>query len=132
MFILIVFERKNTYNLQHIKIKKPTFVGNIRLFVYFCGKFNKDMRQLLLTICCFLTLQMTATPVDNLLERIDKGASKKFKVEVMKNKEDDFNRDHGNRGPGDRDRCSDGHGRDRNGSDDSSGCPGYDHSESRS
>lgn len=39
---------------------------------------------------CLLTLQIAANPVDALLERIDKGASKKFKIELRKAEKDFF------------------------------------------
>ena len=49
-----------------------------------------------LFIICFLPLLSCAerfTPVDGLLERIDKGASKKFKIELVKSPKDFFELD---------------------------------------
>lgn len=44
----------------------------------------------IIILLCLLTLQLGATPIDGLLERIDKGASKKFKVELKKADKDFF------------------------------------------
>ena len=43
------------------------------------------MKHLLLTVFTMLALSMQASPATELLERIDKGASKKFKIELLKN-----------------------------------------------
>ena len=49
------------------------------------------MKKHLFCAClCLLCLQMGATPVDDLLERIDRGASKKFKIELKANSPRDF------------------------------------------
>ena len=48
------------------------------------------MRNILLTLCCLLTLGMQANPVDGLLERIDRGASRKIKTELVKQDRDFF------------------------------------------
>ena len=48
------------------------------------------MRLLLTTIMSLLIMQMWANPVDELLERIDKGASAKFKTELVKSDKDFF------------------------------------------
>lgn len=48
------------------------------------------MRQLLLTLCCIFALTAGATPIDELLERIDRGASRKFKIELVKADRDFF------------------------------------------
>lgn len=42
------------------------------------------MRKIILSILCCLGLQAMGNPVDDLLERIDRGASKKFKTELAK------------------------------------------------
>ena len=47
-------------------------------------------RQLFCACLCFLCLHIGATPVDDLLERIDRGASKKFKIELKANSPHDF------------------------------------------
>lgn len=51
------------------------------------------MKHWLLSILCLCTLTLSATPIDRLLERIDKGASKKFKIELVKNQKDFFELD---------------------------------------
>ena len=51
------------------------------------------MRLLLITIMSLLIMQMWANPVDELLERIDKGASAKFKTELVKSDKDFFELD---------------------------------------
>ena len=51
------------------------------------------MRLLLTTIMSLLMMQMWANPVDELLERIDKGASAKFKTELVKSDKDFFELD---------------------------------------
>lgn len=48
------------------------------------------MRNILLTLCCLLTLGMQANPVDGLLERIARGASRKIKTELVKQDRDFF------------------------------------------
>ena len=48
------------------------------------------MRPLLTIIAMLLTMQVWANPVDELLERIDKGASAKFKIEKVKSDKDFF------------------------------------------
>ncbi len=52
-----------------------------------------NMRLLLTTIMSLLMMQMWANPVDELLERIDKGASAKFKTELVKSDKDFFELD---------------------------------------
>ena len=51
------------------------------------------MRKLLTTIAILMTLQTWANPVDDLLERIDKGASAKFKTQLVKSDKDFFELD---------------------------------------
>ena len=51
------------------------------------------MRPLLTIIAMLLTMQVWANPVDELLERIDKGASAKFKIEKVKSEKDFFELD---------------------------------------
>ena len=51
------------------------------------------MRVLLTIIGILLSMQMWANPVDDLLERIDKGASAKFKIEKVKSQKDFFELD---------------------------------------
>ena len=52
------------------------------------------MKKLLLTaIIALFSLGMGANPVDELLERIDKGASTKFKTEIVKSQKDFFELD---------------------------------------
>lgn len=46
------------------------------------------MRALLLSLFCLLTLGAQANPVDGLLERIDHGASRKIKTELVKRDRD--------------------------------------------
>ena len=48
------------------------------------------MRALLLSLFCLLTLGAQANPVDGLLERIDHGASRKIKTELVKQDRDFF------------------------------------------
>ena len=49
------------------------------------------MKLLLISMMCWMmTLSLSANPVDNLLERIDKGASKKFNTELIKTDKDFF------------------------------------------
>lgn len=48
------------------------------------------MRTLLLSLFCLLTLGAQANPVDGLLERIDHGASRKIKTELVKQDHDFF------------------------------------------
>ena len=49
------------------------------------------MKLLIISIVCWLaTIPINANPVSNLLERIDKGASKKFKTEYVKSDQDFF------------------------------------------
>ena len=43
------------------------------------------MKHFLTFLFSLLILSASATPIDQLLERIDRGASKKFKVEIVKN-----------------------------------------------
>ena len=51
------------------------------------------MKQLLTIIGILLSVQMWANPVDDMLERIDKGASAKFKTQLMKSDKDFFELD---------------------------------------
>ena len=51
------------------------------------------MRKLLTIIAILLATQSWANPVDDLLERIDKGASAKFKIEKVKSEKDFFELD---------------------------------------
>ena len=51
------------------------------------------MKKLLVLLFCAACIQLSATPVDDLLERIDKGASKKFKIELQKSQRDFFELD---------------------------------------
>ncbi|MCR5578041.1 MAG: alpha-N-acetylglucosaminidase [Prevotella sp.] len=51
------------------------------------------MRLLLTTIVSLLMMQIWANPVDELLERIDKGASAKFKTQLVKSDKDFFELD---------------------------------------
>ena len=52
------------------------------------------MKRLLLTaIVALISIQIWANPVDELLERIDKGASAKFKTELVKSEKDFFELD---------------------------------------
>ena len=51
------------------------------------------MRRLLTIIAILMALQTWANPVDELLERIDKGASAKFKIEKVKSDRDFFELD---------------------------------------
>lgn len=55
------------------------------------------MKILLISMMCWMmTLSLSANPVDNLLERIDKGASKKFNTELIKTDKDFFEIDQKN------------------------------------
>ena len=51
------------------------------------------MKRIALLLLCVLAIQAWATPVDDLLERIDRGASKKFKIELRKADTDFFELD---------------------------------------
>ncbi|MBP3251670.1 MAG: alpha-N-acetylglucosaminidase [Prevotella sp.] len=51
------------------------------------------MKKLLVLLFCAACIQLSATPVDDLLERIDRGASKKFKIELQKSQRDFFELD---------------------------------------
>ena len=51
------------------------------------------MRKLLLAFFCLFAIVANATPIDELLERIDKGASKKFKIELRQSANDFFELD---------------------------------------
>jgi alpha-N-acetylglucosaminidase len=51
------------------------------------------MKRLLLLFAWLVAMQANATPIDELLERIDKGASKKFKIELKKSDRDFFELD---------------------------------------
>lgn len=51
------------------------------------------MRKLLTVIAILLALQTWANPIDELLERIDKGASAKFKTQLVKSDKDFFELD---------------------------------------
>ncbi len=51
------------------------------------------MKRILLSLICLIALHAGATPIDNLLERIDKGASRKFKTELVKSEKDFFELD---------------------------------------
>ena len=51
------------------------------------------MKKLLTAIAILMTLQTWANPVDDLLERIDKGASAKFKTQLVKSDKDFFELD---------------------------------------
>lgn len=51
------------------------------------------MRKLLLAFFCLFAIVANATPIDELLERIDKGASKKFKIELCQSANDFFELD---------------------------------------
>lgn len=51
------------------------------------------MRKLLLAFFCVFAIVANATPIDELLERIDKGASKKFKIELRQSANDFFELD---------------------------------------
>ena len=54
------------------------------------------MRKLLFLICCAICFGADATPIDDLLNRIDYGASKKFKIEIRKSNNDFFELDQEN------------------------------------
>ena len=51
------------------------------------------MKKLFLLLFTFVTVYVTATPIDNLLERIDKGASAKFQIQLVKSDKDFFELD---------------------------------------
>jgi len=51
------------------------------------------MRKLFLAFFCLFAIVANATPIDELLERIDKGASKKFKIELRQSANDFFELD---------------------------------------
>ena len=51
------------------------------------------MKKLFLLLFIFVTVSVTATPIDNLLERIDKGASAKFQIQLVKSDKDFFELD---------------------------------------
>lgn len=54
-------------------------------------KINNNMKLLLISMICWLaSIHLNATPITQLLERIDKGASKKFKTELVKQDKDFF------------------------------------------
>lgn len=48
------------------------------------------MKKILVIFLCVLALKASATPIDELLERIDKGASAKFKTQLVKSDKDFF------------------------------------------
>ena len=48
------------------------------------------MKKILVIFLCVLALKASATPIDGLLERIDKGASAKFKTQLVKSDKDFF------------------------------------------
>lgn len=47
-------------------------------------------KTILSSLFCLLALQITASPIDGLLERIDKGSSRKFMIEIKKTDKDFF------------------------------------------
>ena len=51
------------------------------------------MRKLLTIMAILLTVQAVANPVEDLLNRIDKGASAKFRIEKVKSQKDFFELD---------------------------------------
>ena len=51
------------------------------------------MKKYLILFFTLMTVAATATPIDNLLERIDKGASAKFKIQLVKSDKDFFELD---------------------------------------
>ena len=51
------------------------------------------MKRLILSLFCIVALTAMATPIDDLLERIDTGASRKFKIELQKGDRDFFELD---------------------------------------
>ena len=55
------------------------------------------MKKLFLAMACLLSMAAAATPIDDLLERIDQGASRKFKVELKKGSRDFFELDQAGR-----------------------------------
>ena len=48
------------------------------------------MRHFLTVLLCMIAVVANATPIDDMLERIDKGASRKFKIELRKSPTDFF------------------------------------------
>ena len=55
------------------------------------------MKKLFLALTCLFSMAAAATPIDDLLERIDQGASRKFKIELKKNSRDFFELDQAGR-----------------------------------
>ena len=55
------------------------------------------MKQILTIILMIAAMATEANPVDNLLERIDKGASAKFKTQLVKSDKDFFELDQSGR-----------------------------------
>ena len=56
------------------------------------------MKKIFILLTCLVTITAKATPIDDLLERIDRGASEKFKIELKKGDKDFFEIDQaGNR-----------------------------------
>ena len=51
------------------------------------------MKKYLILFFILMTVAATATPIDDLLERIDKGASAKFKIQLVKSEKDFFELD---------------------------------------
>ena len=51
------------------------------------------MKKTITILLCVMALCAGATPIDHLLERIDKGASSKFKIELVKSGQDFFELD---------------------------------------
>ena len=51
------------------------------------------MKKWLFLLACLAVLTVQATPIDQLLERIDRGASRKFKIELQKGEHDFFELD---------------------------------------
>lgn len=51
------------------------------------------MRKLLIALLCLYSIITNATPIDEMLERIDRGASKKFKIELVNTDKDFFELD---------------------------------------
>ena len=49
------------------------------------------MRTIITLFFCLIAVISSANPIDNLLERIDKGASKKFKTELIQSPTDFLN-----------------------------------------
>ena len=48
------------------------------------------MRTIITLFFCLIAVISSANPIDNLLERIDKGANKKFKTELIQSPTDFF------------------------------------------